>query len=324
MSIIGGPVRKRILLQLATLVLLAGGVSLVLATAAAGQGEQLAYSRSVAATFEYGSEPTQLGRRVGPERRPIGPVSFAVDAAGRLAIADDVNGRVQVYSPAGQLARSLPARGWIHDLVFDKAGDLYTLDVDGVVASHDVETGQTKWRGSLTAGLARTLGLFGVVGETVDLRSPDQASQPLVQAGKPVPIAEQAAKRKGAKSPSGAYYTTSYRDRGHVYRLDGQGTIVRDISLGLSDVASVVFLAEDRAGNVYVQVERFISRDAANHKVGVEVRRFDSRGNLTATIALAPVTYVEMSRSTVVTDDGTVYQLLPTESGVSLLRWQSS
>ena len=185
---------------------------------------------------------------------------------------------------------------------------------------HDVETGQQKWRAAAVSSLAKSLATFGVVGDSVDLRFPEQYSYALAKAGKALPAADQAAKRKGAKSASGAYYSTSYRDRGHVYRLDAQGKVVRDIPLNLADVASVSFLAEDSSGNVFVQVERFTAKD----RVGVEVRQFDSRGTLTATITLAPVTYIEMTRSTLVTEDGTVYQLLPTESGISLLRWQKS
>ena len=65
-----------------------------------------------------------------------------------------------------------------------------------------------------------------------------------------------------------------------------------------------------------------VERLGAKNQVGVEVRRFDQAGTLTATVSVPPVTYLEMTRSIVVTGAGEIFELLPTKSGVSILRWQ--
>ena len=134
----------------------------------------------------------------------------------------------------------------------------------------------------------------------------------------PLAAAEQESQsKKGGKAASGAYYSTSFRTGGHVYRLDGQGKVAQDIALGLPDVLSVLFLDEDRAGNAYAQVE---SRGESG-AVAVEVWRFDRQGSRTAVIPLEPVTYVAMTRSVVVAEDGSVYQAIPTKDSTRLTKW---
>jgi hypothetical protein len=88
----------------------------------------------------------------------------------------------------------------------------------------------------------------------------------------------------------------------------------------MPDLATVVFLQEDRSGNVYVQVERV----SDGGQVSAEVRQYSKAGGLSAVVPLDRVDYLQMTRSIIVTDDGVIYQLVPTKQGIALVKYQRS
>ena len=288
----------------------------------AAQGK---YQRSVIATLTYGNGSASLGLSKGSDRRPIGPSSFAVDAAGNLFVSDNVNGRVQVFSNRGGLVRSLKVDSNVYDLATGGASDLYLLGADGSLAIQDAVTGSVKAKGAAMSAAAEELGQLRVANGQISLESPRQITYPL-GASRNSGMAllstqeQQSGQRKGSLTSSQDRYTTSYRDGGHLYRLDDKGRTIQDIALRLSDVATVVFLQQDRAGNVYVQVERA----SDNGKVSVEVRQYSKKGDLLAVVSIDRVDYLPMTRSTVVAEDGTIYQLLPTAQGAALVKYQRS
>ncbi len=337
MGFIGGVLRLRLWLQIVTVALLVVCANYVLSSAAADTGAQSpvqiaalsapaasassvgGYSRSTVASFRYGSGAANLGLRTGPERRPVGPVSLAVGAGGKLFVADVANGRIQMLGADGKTARSVPVNSSLHDLAADDSNTLYALSTDGAVTSYDATTGKQTDRWVLSPNLAKSLGQLHAQADAVSLEAPDQKSYPVLTAAGPVGSkAQEAGQKKGSRAVSGYRYSTSYRDQGHLYRLDAQGKIVLDVALRLPDVASVNFLGEDKSGAAYVVVERL----SAKKQVSVEVRKFESDGTLAATVSVPPVTYVEMTRSLVVTDSGDIYELLPEANGASILRWR--
>jgi len=338
MGFLGGVLRLRFWLQLVTVAALAACANLALAAVAPGEagarspiqlapvsapaaapGSAGGYSRATVAVLRYGSGSADVGLRTGAERRPVGPSSFAVERGGRILVADVVNGRIQVFAPDGKHERSVSVASPLHDLTVDDAGVAYALSTDGGLTAYDTSTGRQADRWALEPELARSLGHLRAQDGLISLEAPNQLSYPVYVAGGSVGLrAQEAAQKKGAKGPSGYYYSTSYRDQGHLYRLDAQGKVVLDVALKLSDVASVNFLGEDRSGSAYVVVERF----GAKNQVSVEVRKLDRGGALTATIPAPPVTLVEMTRSILVTDSGDIYELLPEANGASVLRWR--
>jgi PQQ-like domain len=340
MGFVGGIFRLRLWLQILTLALLAVCANSVfvavaapgeaaprspiqiaaLSAPAAAAGGASGYTRTTVASFHYGSGAADLGLRTGSERRPVGPTSFAVGAGGQLFVADLVNGRIQALAADGKQERSVAVQGPLHDLTVDDSGTLYALSTDGALTAYDASTGKQSDRWALSADLAKPLGQLRAQDGAVSLESPDQRSYAVYGSAGPVGTkAQEAGPKKGSKAPSGDYYSTSYRDQGHLYRLDAQGKVVLDVALKLADVASVNFLGEDRSGAAYVVVERF----GAKNQVSVEVRKFGRDGALTATISVPPVTFVEMTRSLLVTDSGDIYELLPEANGASILRWRT-
>lgn len=331
MGLFGGVFRLRFLLQLVTLALLAlcaiyafnvVGIAPGSATRSPFQAAPSAagsYSLEKIASFRYGTAATDLGLRAGPERQTVGPVSFTVESGGRFAVADAVNGRIQIYSADGKHERAIPRQGPVHDLAVSSTGSLYALGIDATVTSYDIATGKQSASWSVRPDLAKSLGQLRAIGSSVSLETPDQRTVPVMSAGAALStLSQETGQATGLATGSGVSYATAYRDQGHLYRLDSQGNVILDIALNLPNVASVIFLGEDRAGALYVQVERF----EAKNQISVEVRQFNREGGLAATISVPPVTYLEMTRSILVTDAGDIYELLPDQAGVTLLRWR--
>lgn len=289
---------------------------------AAAKGE---YKRTDVAKLAYGSTAAGLGLAKGPETRPTGPTSFTVDQFGAIYVSDNVNGRIQVYSAQGQHERSLKAETEVHDLVAGDAGSLFILGQNGEVVVEEAATGKILQNFAVSPQASEELGTLRMSAGQVVLESPRQVTYPLTappaQGSRPLSTQEQVdSQKKGAQTLSQDKYSTSYRDGGHLYRLDDAGKPVQDIALDLSDIATIVFLNEDRAGNVYVQVERV----SASEEVSVEVRQFTKQGELAAVVPLDRVDYVPMTRSAIVTEDGVIYQLVATEKGIVLAKWQRS
>lgn len=76
----------------------------------------------------WGSQPGEVGRNPAQESNPEGPMSLWVDAEGRLLVLDQVNMRVQVFED-GKAVRSvgLPT-DTVQELVLDGKGDILAMD----------------------------------------------------------------------------------------------------------------------------------------------------------------------------------------------------
>jgi hypothetical protein len=59
-------------------------------------------------TARWGGAPSELGRERPMEGNPLGPMSFATDAQGRVHVLDGVNGRIVRRSADGAVESSLP------------------------------------------------------------------------------------------------------------------------------------------------------------------------------------------------------------------------
>lgn len=76
----------------------------------------------------WGGGPGELGHSRPQEGNPEGPMSFAVDRAGRVLVLDQVNSRVQLFA-GGQPAKSVPLPAdTFQDIEVGPHGDLVLLD----------------------------------------------------------------------------------------------------------------------------------------------------------------------------------------------------
>jgi len=95
-------------------------------------------------TARWGGAPGELGRKGANESNPEGPMSFAVDERGRAFVLDQVNGRVEVFEPGGNV-RSIPLPSdTFQDVALAKNDALVVLDrlTTSSVAYVDETTGR--------------------------------------------------------------------------------------------------------------------------------------------------------------------------------------
>ncbi len=78
----------------------------------------------------WGTAVGELGRSLPREANPEGPMSFAIDDAGRVHVLDQLNERISVFDPvSGAPARAIPiGSDTAQDLVIDPAGGYALLD----------------------------------------------------------------------------------------------------------------------------------------------------------------------------------------------------
>lgn len=92
--------------------------------------------------FTFGEEGTLPGQFMFPNR-------VAIDAAGRIFVADGGNDRIQVFDPDGAYLRAIGSSGalvgqfnFVTDIEFDDAGRLYAVDHDNALVQVFDPTGE--------------------------------------------------------------------------------------------------------------------------------------------------------------------------------------
>jgi hypothetical protein len=169
-------------------------------------------SDGVALALGYGSGHGEVGRTPGgPDREALGPSSFDVSEGGGLAIADWVNGRVQLFSPGGSFLRAVPIPELRPvDLAVGRDGRLFlaTLGTGGAVLEVDV-TGRVIGRYPV-AGVPARVDVWG--GEPRVLAGPSQWISVRAMAGVPLPPPIQAASLAPAAGGSSAAFSQDLPD----------------------------------------------------------------------------------------------------------------
>jgi len=97
------------------------------------------------------------------------------------------------------------------------------------------------------------------------------------------------------------------------------GTPLREIPLDTDrSFGANYFLDEDRAGNVYVEVQTIGEDD----RVRLEVRRYDSEGRLAVVLPMPNRYHTRVFKKLFVADDGSIYQMRTEPQGVLIDRWE--
>lgn len=80
-------------------------------------------------TAAWGSGPDQLGRERPEEANPMGPMSFAANAKGRVVVLDNVNDRLVLKSEDGRTERTVTlGGGYPEDVAMGDDGSMAVLD----------------------------------------------------------------------------------------------------------------------------------------------------------------------------------------------------
>jgi hypothetical protein len=81
---------------------------------------------------QWGNGPSELGLSTGAEQATIGPDAFDIAADGDIALLDEVNQRVVLFSPSTHVFRNFPVQlGGTGDLAYSQDGRLLILNLAG-------------------------------------------------------------------------------------------------------------------------------------------------------------------------------------------------
>jgi hypothetical protein len=286
----------------------------------------------VVVSAPWGSGPGEIGRTRPSEGAPEGPMSFTLDARGRIHVLDQVNSRIQIFEK-GKEPRSvaLPSDTY-QDIEVDARGNTIVLDrlVTGSIAFID-ENGSVSHSvpivgpgvpegGGVTALFARDDGVWVEVEHTSSVRVADASGAPDKE--RPVvrgrPSADGSARLTAAlDGPSGASV--------EVASMRGAEEPVRASVSFPMRVHGLHALESDASGRVYLAANLLREGGAPAFEVleerevvvvlsprGVEIGRFD---------IAPPQGPEEQLRPIRVAADGSIYQLVCRERGATVERF---
>ncbi len=290
-----------------------------------GDGLDVTYAFEQLALLHYGSADGEIGYVEGPEMAPSGPESFWVDDDGHVFICDSINQRIQQLSPAGRVLghRDIGFSG--NDLAVDRNGEMFVLDRSRRLVEQIGARGERRGAIPLSQRHVDTAFNLRVVNDQVRLASvmQDEAvlgrmqSGTMALLGKPeapasIPGLSGRSQQRFAtiRSPHRSADIDVYTDRAET---------VDKLRLPVEDVASVVFLGEDDAGNSYFQVETSEGHSGVN----LSVYGLDTRGDLSSMITNLPNDYYVWTAKLLQVDrHGDIYQMLPTSTAVEINVWR--
>jgi len=257
-----------------------------------------------------------------------GPESFFVDARGNTYICDTLNQRIQVFSTQGvyQTTINLAPETVASDVVVDGQGNLYVYDdVQGKLSQYSaagvqqasIAVDYTRWSSRMP---------MYIFSNVIYMRTPDQESIPIgkIESGRLQALSASELAQPGITGTygnSGKRYIVRmrYHTTGEIDVLDSNGAVLRTLSVAVQNLASIMFLQEDAAGNIYIQTERF----EPPNKVILEVHKFDVQGNYLSLIPIPENNYGTWTVKLLsVSQQGDIHQMLPTGEQVYLQIFQ--
>jgi hypothetical protein len=280
----------------------------------------------------WGSGPGEIGRTRPSEGAPEGPMSFAMDARGRIHVLDQVNSRIQIFEK-GKEPRAVPLPSDTYqDIEIDSRGNTVVLDrlVTGTIAfiddagtiSHSVPIvgPGVPEGGGVTALLARADGVWVEVEHTTSVRVADASGapdreRPIVQGR---PSADGSARLSASLAgPSGASVG--------VASVAGTADPVQASVAFPMPVVGLHALESDQQGRVYLAANLLREGPAPAFDIleeremvvvlsraGLEIGRFD---------IAPPQGPEEQLRPIRVAADGSIYQLVCRERGATVERF---
>ncbi len=283
----------------------------------------------------WGSGPTELGRRVAAESNPEGPMAMVATANG-LVVLDQVNARIVRYGLDGTLLGSFPiAPDTAQDIAVGPDGRVAVLDrVTDAHLLYYNEAGELVGQAPVVGGpLTESGGATGVFidgsgiyierehGEVVRVLGTDGQPDPARRTlpGRPL--------RNGAGSVQ-ALITDKPGGMVTVRVYDTKADVVwqRSVRFPIS-LISLLMLDSDAAGRVYLAAHVATVSTAPPYEMTDERTiawrlAGDTGAPMGALTLPAPPVADEALRPLSVGDDGTVYQMQPSQTGVDIVAYR--
>lgn len=262
------------------------------------------YSPSTILQLEYGDGDKQVGLISEVEDfRPMGPLSFAVKGA-EVYILDEVNEKAKVFTPTGELIRSVQVDEGSSDLAVDSSDRLYVLDSrTNSIAEYDVGS----YLPTRIAANQPVSDLSADPEGVVSAKMRDSSTYSLV---------ESTGKRNWRLSLE-PYTCIKVGD--HLGKVINNST-GKAFQVSTEDsFGSISYLGSDREQNIYVVVEELLPGDTI--QVKTEVRKYSRGGRQIAEIPVN-IDYVAQPKKDLILDaDGSVYHLLPMKDHLIVEKW---
>jgi hypothetical protein len=278
----------------------------------------------------WGSGPGQLGRRKDPESAPEGPMSLIADRRGDVLVLDQINHRIQRWSPAGAPLPPIAINGDTgQDFALGKNGTVIVLDRLAeqnlqFYAADGRPLGEVALRGAGIPEGGGTTGLFTDEdgnawverehGPLTRVATADGNSDPARPSlpGRP--------SRDGRDFLSGAIADRA-AGTAIVRALDAAGQPLWQATVAFgAPLLYIVLLDSDAAGNVYVGAHVGHESTAPPYAIVDEqviIAGLGPDGATRGALALpAAPSEEEAFREFTVGDDGTIYRMLRSEAGV--------
>jgi hypothetical protein len=260
-----------------------------------------------------------------------GPESFWVDAQGHVYISDTANLRVVHLSNSG-IIDTVQLGYTCNDIAVDGAGNLFVLEWStGVVhymSPTGFETQATRIDPQLMAGFSR----LGVTDDHPVLITAEQIEYSLSTFEELAPLSlsmDRAPEALGLSGWSNVRVLVSNTALGRAEVSIVQGATAplgvssasaSSVLLPARNVASVAFVGQDTVGNLYIQVECFWP---STGRIDLKLYCIDPRGQSELLIDNMPNEYwLWTAKLLQVNEQGDVYQLLPTPTGVYINVWE--
>jgi len=283
----------------------------------------------------WGGAPGEFGRRADPESAPEAPMSLAVGPNGDLFVLDQVNARIQRFDANGGLVGQLDTGSdTVQDLAIDADGRVAALDRlgDSEVVMFDengrqvdrigVEGGPIDDPGAVSGIFTDSSGTYLERDNTEIVRIADGNGT----------RDDERPTDPGRRTRDGKYFlsaqildATAGVALVRVFDSDAQVVWQTRVSFD-KQILHLALLDSDRTGYVHVgaltahmqEVDPFDSYDATMNVV----RLAQADGSVRGSLALpAPDVADEMFRPLVVTDQGDIVQMLPSENGFRVVRY---
>jgi hypothetical protein len=211
-----------------------------------------------------------------------------------------------------------------NDVVIDKNGYVYVYDSTHKKLYQYNNKGYLRSSVTIDIGSSTNVGPMHIVRDEIFIRNTRQEDQRIgrIKKGELEAVAtDNSAKTRqsGIVGLSRNRYLVKLQKlkKGEISILNSSGTLIKTIDVPLAGIVSIVFLQEDRTGNIYVQTERL-----DKGKIVLEIIKHNAAGNNITTIPITDNDYESwMIKLLTVDERGNIYQFIPQkEKGQLILR----
>lgn len=276
------------------------------------------YQYQQVTTLQYGSADDQIGLIIEDNMPPSGPESFWVDNAGFIYVCDSVNKQVKKINPAGKIMAQKAVDFSANDIAVDNSGNIFLFDRSRRVIQQFSADGKTD-EIDISKELNDTAFGLKIVDDELVFETGCQSQ---VQLTENKTLKSNGDVKNGIKGNNGKRFNVlrNMERKGEIDVTDENGNVLDLLVLPVDNVASIVFLGQDKKGNSYFQVE--ISKQDIQG-VSLNVYCLNSDGDIDSVIADIPNNYyVWTAKLLQLGKNGDIYQVLPTEDNVQVNVWK--